>query len=265
MNIYQKNMNSQEIHAQTEEFANDGGVKDRVINLAQRRLKKELASNQISAAMRIIAPYILKAREVSFIADRHQNLMDMPQELRNEFIDNLARETVNPTLLDRLKKSALKSLPGMQFFVTLEDVKNGSLAIMLLSGMIGDEETQERFATHTNPGKIELLMQKALPWLAKLDIEPDTRAILEMLIIAFKAKTVTIDALKKLREEVKKAESDPESRAAIKNTLEQTECDANYAALMPATNNKKTAPEINMDNSLGPINHDLKERSNQAE
>lgn len=222
-----------------------------VIDFVEAKLKEEMKKGGVKKAAEVAAPYIMKAREVGMIKARHDELMAMTPELQDEFINAVASNTVDQAWYKGFTDKLRYLMPAGFLIVQYESIKDGSWAIMLLTGMVGDARLQNEFARRANPGMIESLLGKILPVIAKFDLEPDTRVVLEFVIKAMQAKGFTLEALGQLRTAVQAHEVKLAAEAKVAATREKTEDGANYAARMPAGDHKEPG-QINLDNAMGP-------------
>ncbi|MFT7183696.1 MAG: hypothetical protein ACI9QC_000015 [Oceanicoccus sp.] len=219
-----------------------------VVNFLEARLQKEMQTGGINKATTIAAPYLAQVNEIGFVRGRHDELMAMPDEVRTEFLKILADRTIDVTMYEAFKQKLRLLLPAGIAMVTYDAIKDGSYAAMLMLGLIGNERIQEAFAARANPGMIENILGKALPIIAKFDIEPDSRIALEFIAKAIKVKGITLETLRQLRAKVRNAEG---AKLSLESTLTDIESAAN-SALLPHANHK-TREEMHLEAATGPV------------
>jgi|GEM_PF-5254886 len=239
-----------------------------VVDAMKNKLGKEVQANSLKASAQVLAAGIRRVKTLGPVKEQHDTLMAMPDELRNEFIQALANRTIDPEWWRPMYDKARMLLPFGVPRVFWEKAKDGTLAAMLMTGMVGDRATQEAFAKRAELGPVEGMVAKALPWITKLDIEPDTRAMLEVLTRFLQAKETLKDALTLTRKYVetgtdeqalgeamkgmqKTVEAEARRAPEVDNTIQETEDAANMATL-PVEGDKATERDIALGQIFGP-------------
>lgn len=223
----------------------------KVLSFAEAKLKKELQKGGIAALSQAVAPYALKLRTAPFIRDLHEFLSQLPQAELDEFIDRVAGNSVDQAWYKDFTDKLRLLLPGGIVVVPYGKIKDYGTAFLLLTGTVGGEYAQEQMNERAQPGVVERILAKALPWVVKFDIEPDTRLMLEAFIKLIQVKGLTIEALTQLRKAVRAAES-ADTNVDLNKVMGDVEDLANYAGRMPGHKDHKEPEEINLDNAMGP-------------
>lgn len=227
------------------------GISDKVLDLAKARLEEEIEKKGLSAISETVAPVISYVKEFSMVRDMHDEIQAMPPELQEEFLDGLARRTIDQEWWRQWYDQARMLMPMGVPKVLWEKAKDGTLAGLIMLGAVGTRAQQEAFALRAQPGMMESILMKALPWIIKLDPEPDTKAALTVAIQMMKAKGMGLEVLKLVREGVERRDIMKAAEAELKETQRSTEDQTNLAQL-PVPGDKKTPEQIHVEQALGP-------------
>ncbi len=219
-----------------------------VLSFAEGRLKKALKEGGIEAGANVVAPYALEARNyVGPIRNKHEEITALPLAVQLELADAIADNSVDQTLWKKITNNLKKILPGGLIYVKYEEFKDGTMAALLLTGMIGSPEMQERLASRAQPGFPERVLKAILPWIIKLDMEPDTKALLALFLKTLQIKGVTLESLAVLRAAIHKVEA---GQAPVTATADKTEANS-MGALLPMEGNHKTSTQMDFAAALG--------------
>jgi len=224
----------------------------KVLDFAKAKLNKGVEQNSVKATAQVLAAGVRKMRPLGPVKSRHDDLMAMPVDDRNEFLDALAQRMYNPGVVEKVWRKVKLFIPIAREKMFYEQAKDGTLTAMLMLGMIGERAEQERIAIHAEPGTIEKWFTKALPWIAKLDMEIASREFLELLALTLKAKGLVLETLKQTRHYVEIGTDAEAMNTAVEVTRGTVEDLANYAGRMPGHKDHKTPEEIDVDNAMGP-------------
>lgn len=222
----------------------------KVLSFAEAKLNKTLKEGGIEAGANMLAPHFLEARNaVGLIRNKHEELTALPLELQLELADAIADNSVDQTLFVKWTNNLKKLLPGGLLYVKYSELKDGTMAALLLTGMIGSPEMQERLASRAEPGFAEKALKAALPWIIKLDLEPDTRTLLLIFLKTLQVKGLTRESLAVLRQAIQAEEI---TQSSIEAVSDSTESDS-MGALLPMKDQTKTKEEMNLDAATGPF------------